>query len=563
MCDQYAVYDGETILYQTEGFSRDAVTDTVALSDGKTLLVCAQDRETLRRRLRDAEEAIAAKDNFLSNMSHDIRTPMNAIVGLTLLAKMHLDETARVADALSKIETASGHLLNLINDVLDMSRINSGRMQITPEDFSLNDLIHETYVIVRPQAEKKGHTLRFVTGDIDAETLRGDSLRLRQIFVNIIGNAVKYTPDGGVVTVRFAEETKGASCLLLFTCEDNGIGMSEEFLQRIFTPFERVQNSTVSRIEGTGLGMSIVAKLTEAMGGTVDVKSKPNEGTTVTVRVPLECREESLPAETLRGKRVLVLEADVPLRERYERFLSSFGVTTAITASVQEALDALAGADISGEGFDAAILGNECGASDKLDIAAYLHRLAPQLPLLLISDDNWEIIGYQAEQSGIITFIPLPLMRKRLAAGLETALNLTADSTAASATPDLQGLRLLLVDDNFINREIAIEILRSTGADIDTAENGQEALDRFLASEEGSYACVLMDVQMPVMDGYEATRRIRESGRGDATLPVFAMTANTFAEDIARAREAGMDTHIPKPIDVDSLMQALKRALGR
>ncbi len=563
MRDQYAVCDGDTVLYQTEGFSRDAVTDSAALSDGKTLLICAPDRETLRRRLRDAEEAIAAKDTFLSNMSHDIRTPMNAIVGLTLLARMHLDETPRVADALSKIETASGHLLNLINDVLDMSRINSGRMQITPEDFSLNDLIHEIYVIVRPQAEKKGHTLRFVTDDLDAETLRGDSLRLRQIFVNIISNAVKYTPDGGTVTVRFAEETEGSNCMLLFTCEDNGIGMSEEFLQRIFTPFERVQSSTVSRIEGTGLGMSIVAKLTQAMRGTVDVKSKLNEGTTVTVRVPLEWREEPAPAETLREKRVLVLEADAPLRERYERFLSSFGMTAALTASVQEALDALAGADISGEGFDAAILGCECGAGDKLEIAAYLHRSAPQLPLLLISDDNWEIIGYQAEQSGIVTFIPLPLMRKRLAAGLETALNLTADSAAASAATDLSGLRLLLVDDNFINREIAIEILRSTGADIDTAENGQEAVDRFLASEEGAYACVLMDVQMPVMDGYAAARCIRESGRGDAGVPIFAMTANTFAEDIARAREAGMDTHIPKPIDVDSLMQALKRALGR
>ncbi len=565
MQDEFAVSDGELILYQSDGFQLDLVTETLSLSGGKTLLICGQDKLILAQRLHEAEEAIAAKDTFLSNMSHDIRTPMNAIVGLTLLAKMHLDETSRVADALNKIETASGHLLSLINDVLDMSRINSGRMQITAEAFSLNDLIHEIMIIIRPQAEKKKHAMRLTTEDISVETLIGDSLRLRQIFVNIISNSVKYTPDGGEITVRFSEEMTQDRCALLFTCQDNGIGMSEDFLQRIFEPFERVHTSTVSRIEGTGLGMSIVKKLTEAMGGSIAIQSKPQEGTTVKIRIPLDYQLITLHTEALKEKRVLVVEADPALQSMYADYLNEFQIAHVITGSVQAALNALADADISSQSYDVVIIGSSCGEKeDKLDFAAYLHKSSPELPLLLASDDDWEQIRYRAAHSGIAAFLPLPLFRKSLINGLETVLDSLSEGNQASAYPDLKGKKLLLVEDNFINREIALEILGVTGAQIDTAENGREAVERFTASPEMGYSLILMDVQMPVMNGYEATEQIRLSQRTDAaTVPIYAMTANTFAEDISKARAAGMNGHIAKPIDVNALMQVLRTAVGR
>lgn len=563
MKEEYAVTDGSSILYRTAGFRDELVTETVPLSGGKELRICGQDRKELMHQLQEAEASVAAKDAFLNNMSHDIRTPMNAIVGLTLLAKMHLDETARVSDALDKIETASNHLLSLINNVLDMSRINSGRMKITPEFFALNDLIHDIMTILRPQAEKKNQNMKLATGDIPAETLFGDVLRLRQIFVNIINNAIKYTNEGGSVLVNFSEEVQGEICKLIFVCEDNGVGMSPEFLERIFDPFERVENTTVSQIEGTGLGMSIVKKLLETMGGTIDVRSRVGQGTAITVSIPLEYRQEELRSEKLRGKRLIILEGSEAIRQTYLRYLGELEVMPVFTDSAGETLDALADADISGELFNALIIGNDCGTEDKLDIAAYLHKSKPDLPIILISDDSWEEIGYRAEHSGIVSFIPLPLFRSSLVNGLAGALEENADPESASAFPDLNGKRILLVEDNPINQEIAREILSMTGAEIDLAENGREAADVFIASENGWYSLILMDVQMPVMDGYKATEAIRALSRPDAqTIPIYAMTANTFAEDIAKAYEAGMNGHIAKPIDINALIQVLRGVSG-
>ena len=531
----------------------------------KTTEELIRENEELRRRLAEANAANAAKETFLSNMSHDIRTPMNAIVGMTALARKHIDEKSRVLDALNKIETASGHLLSLINDVLDMSHINSGRMQINAEPFSLNDLIHDTLVIVRPQAEKKKHRLRFATESIAAETLTGDILRLRQIFVNIISNAVKYTPDQGEISVRFSEELRGGRCELIFTCEDNGIGMSEEFLERIFEPFERVRSSTVSRIEGTGLGMSIVKKLTEVMGGSITVHSRLQQGTSVLIRIPLDYSSEQPDREGLEDKRILVLEATPSLQQSYGAYLGDAGIAHTVVASVQQAMSALADADIAGQPYHAVIIGQACGADeDRLDFAAYLHKAAPELPLLLISDENWEEISYRAEHSGIVSFVALPLLRSSLLNGLKAALRRMPGAEPVSAYPDLRGRRILLVEDNFINSEIAREILGMTGAEVDLAENGREAVDRYTAAPDGCYSLILMDVQMPVMNGYEAAELIRGSSRPDAaSIPIYAMTANTFAEDIARAHAAGMNGHIAKPIDVNALMQVLRAVTGR
>ena len=566
MAREYAVTDQNgQVLYNTPGFDQEAVREKLSLTGGAQLWISGVDREMaeLQTALQEAREANLAKETFLSNMSHDIRTPMNAIIGMTALAKNHIDEKARVADSLEKIEVASGHLLSLINDVLDMSRINAGRMSISQEVFSLGDLLHETLTIVRPQMAQKSHHFRFRAEDILYESLHGDALRLRQIFVNIINNSVKYTPAGGDIDVSFREEAAGDRVILCFVCRDNGIGMTPAFLERIFDPFERVNSSTISRIEGTGLGMSIVKKLIEAMEGTIAIESAPGAGTTVTIRIPLRYELLSVDTAALRGRRLLILEADETMRDTYTRYLRDVGVDFVLAASSQEAIAALTDADFSGSAFDAVILGRDIGPDTSIyDAADYISRAHPGLVIILISDHNWSEIEYQANRHGISLFIPLPVFRKSLLLGLNQAL-LSRDgqeSFGGAAVPDLTGRRILLAEDNEINAEIACELLSMTHAQVDTAENGKEALERFDASAPGTYDLILMDIQMPVMDGYAAVRRIRALDRPDARrVRVIAMTANAFAEDISKARAAGMDGHLAKPIDIPKLMQLLRQ----
>lgn len=519
--------------------------------------------ESLRLRLQEAQNANLAKESFLSNMSHDIRTPMNAIVGMTALAKKHIDEKSRVSDALDKIEIASSHLLSLINDVLDMSRINSGRMTVVEELFSLGDLLHETLTIVRPQAEQRQHSFHFDAENIFAESLYGDALRLRQIYVNIINNAVKYTPERGEITLSVREEEADGRCVLVFLCRDNGIGMSEDFLQRIFDPFERVSSSTLSGVEGTGLGMSIVKKLIDAMAGTIAIESAPGRGTTVTIRIPLRYESVHLNTAPLESRRLLIIEADEALQTLYRRFLDEAGLSYSIVSSSSAAVSAITEADFRGEGYSCAILGRDVGRSNSIfELASYLHKAKSELTLVLVSDLDWGEIEYRANRSGISAFIPIPFFRKSLINGLAHALESSDTGTVSSAVPDLTGKRILLAEDNDINREIACEILSATKVSVDCAANGQEAVDLFLGSAVGTYDLILMDIQMPVMDGYAAVARIRGEAREDAqTIPIFAMTANAFAEDIARARAGGMNGHIAKPIDINLLMQTLRQAL--
>lgn len=523
-----------------------------------------RENEALRLQLMETQNANLAKETFLSNMSHDIRTPMNAIVGMTALAKKHIDEKGRVSDALNKIEVASSHLLSLINDVLDMSRINSGRMSVAEELFSLGDLLHETLTIVRPQVEQRHHSFRFDADNIFAEGLYGDPLRLRQIYVNIISNSVKYTPEHGEIVVSVSqEEAADGRCTLVFTCRDNGIGMSEDFLQRIFDPFERVSSSTLSGVEGTGLGMSIVKKLIDAMAGTIAIESAPGRGTTVTIRIPLRYESVHLNTAPLESRRLLIIEADEALQTLYRRFLDEAGLSYTIVSSSSAAVSAITEADFRGEGYSCAILGRDVGRSNSIfELASYLHKAKSELTLVLVSDLDWGEIEYRANRSGISAFIPIPFFRKSLINGLAHALESSDTGTVSSAVPDLTGKRILLAEDNDINREIACEILSATKVSVDCAANGQEAVDLFLGSAVGTYDLILMDIQMPVMDGYAAVARIRGEAREDAqTIPIFAMTANAFAEDIARARASGMNGHIAKPIDINLLMQTLRQAL--
>ncbi len=517
--------------------------------------------EDLQLQLEEAKSANIAKEAFLSNMSHDIRTPLNAIIGMTALAKKHIDEKNRVSDALNKIEVAGVHLLSLINDVLDMSRINSGRMKIREEAFSLGDLLHETLIITIPQAEKKQHIFTFEASDIERESLYGDPLRLRQIYVNIINNAVKYTNDGGRIRVSVSEDQQDDKTILTFVCEDNGIGMDEEFLSRIFDPFERVTTSTLSGVEGTGLGMSIVKKLIDAMNGTIEVESKPGEGTKVTIKIPLRYENVALEAAALEGERILIIEADEAQREKYRRFLDEYKIVYALASTSTEAVEAVTEADFRGEPFTCAVLGRKMEeGADVFEIASYLHQSYPALTMILISDLNWQSIEYRANRSGITHFIPIPFFRKSLINGLKEALADKGGEAGTAGIPDLTGKHILLAEDNLINREIACEILSVTGAEITSCENGQEAVDAFEASPVGFFDAILMDIQMPVLDGYGAVRKIRANQRDDAQkVRIYAMTANAFAEDIAKAHESGMDGHIAKPIDINILMQTLSR----
>ena len=526
----------------------------------------ARENEALRKALAEAEESNQAKSRFLSNMSHDIRTPMNAIMGMNAIAQNHIDEKARVQDCLDKIRTASVHLMSLVNDVLDMSRIDSGRMVINEERFSLADLVHDLAVIVRPQAVQKNQQFRFEIGEILEESLIGDPLRLRQILVNIIGNAVKYTQDGGSIRVRFSQRTgDGGLVWLDFSCEDNGIGMSPEFLERIFIPFERVHSSTVNKIEGTGLGMAIVKNLVDSMYGTIQVESQEGRGSRFTVSLPLPpaARETVvLPPEGV----VLVAESRDDRAQFIEKCLGESGLTPVRLETGLEAVTYLTEARYEERMPCAMLLGQELEDMPVLDVAAHVRQLAGRdFPILLVSEEDWAPMEYRATRAGVSAFVPCPLFGSRL---LETLSRLTcapdqADRGAGGRDGDYSGRRVLLVEDNELNLEIASELLSMTGVEVDTAENGREALERFTAAPENYYDIIFMDIQMPVMDGYEAARRIRSLERADAgTVWIVAMTANAFVEDMRLSREAGMNEHVSKPVDLERLEDILRRRLN-
>ena len=520
----------------------------------------------LQTALKEAEEANQAKSRFLSSMSHDIRTPMNAIMGMTAIGLSHIDEKARVKDCLDKIRTASAHMMSLVNDVLDMSRIDSGRMTIGEERFSLAELVHDMAVIVRPQAEQKGQTLRFEIQGILEENLLGDPLHLRQILVNIIGNAVKYTQEGGFIRVRFGQRPgEDGKVLLDFLCEDNGIGMSQEFLQRIFIPFERVNSSTVNKIEGTGLGMSIVKNLVDSMGGDIQVESREGFGSKFTVVIPLavsEKKEIALPEEGV----VLVAESRNDRVENISECLGQTGLTMVRMETGMKAVTYLTEAQYEDRMPCAMLLGQELGDMPVLEVASHVRQLAGEdFPILLVSEVDWAQIEYRAARAGVSAVVPCPLFGSRL---LETLSGLLCGSGgsgggAGARRVDYGKYRVLLVEDNELNLEIASELLGMTGVQIDTAEDGQQALEKFSAAPENYYDIIFMDVQMPVMGGYESTRRIRALSRPDAqTVWIVAMTANAFVEDVRQSKEAGMDEHISKPVDLERLQNVLRNRLG-
>ena len=538
-----------------------------------------QKNALLQNALNEAEEANRAKSVFLSNMSHDIRTPMNAIVGMTSIGLSHIDEKGRVQDCLNKIKTASSHLMSLVNDVLDMSRIDSGGMTLNEDEFSLADLIHDIAVIVRPQALQKNHDLQIEIGDIYEDNLMGDTLRLRQVIVNIVGNAIKYTLYNGKIFVKFSqyieEDLEGnqnsgqekRKIWLDFLCEDNGIGMSPEFLERIFVPFERVNNSTTQKIEGTGLGMSIVKNLIDRMGGRIQVESTEGEGSRFRVEIPMRAAvRDRRKLEILAGNTVLIAESREKEARQIEEFLREEAVTPVRVKSGRSAVTWLTQAQTENRMPCAMLLGQELEDMPALDLASHVRQSAGQrFPLLLVSEEDWAQIEYRARRAGINGFVPCPLFRSKLLKTLADMIirNKGDMEEQEERIEDYSGRHVLLVEDNELNLEIAMEMLSLTGVQVETAENGARAVEIFENSPENHFDLILMDVQMPVMNGYEAVKRIRRLSRKDAeSIWIVAMTANAFVEDIRASREAGMNEHLSKPIDVKRLKDILYRQLS-
>ncbi len=493
--------------------------------------------------LEAANAASQAKTNFLSEMSHDIRTPMNAIIGMTDIALNYSKDPARVEDCLKKIRTASAHLLQQIIEVLDMSRIESGKVVLNEEHIQLADQIHSILVIIRPQTAEKKQKLHLNLCNIEHENLIADPTRLRQIFLNILSNAVKYTGEGGEIYISLEQELmEDSSVMLTFRVKDNGIGMTPEFLAKIFQPFEREASSTISRIEGTGLGMAITKKLIEMMGGTIKVTSILNEGSEFTIAIPLKRYE----ADTshfcaLSGRHVLIIQGDGNKLTALPQLLSGLNITCDIAADGNQAIDKINDADISGR--------------------EYFARKGRDFPILMLSENNWSEMEYLMTKLGVNSFIPLPLFKSRLA---EALYPFTKEGHTAKEGQQKRGVtdysknRLLLVEDNMLNLEIAKEILSMTNIMIDTATNGEEAITTFCEKPLFYYDLILMDIKMPVMDGLEATRRIRKLKRLDAAqVPIVAMTANAFEEDRQISIEAGMNAHITKPLDVEQVLSCL------
>ena len=535
----------------------------------------ASDTQELNAKLQvaveKAETANRAKSTFLSNMSHDIRTPMNAIIGFTTLALSNIDDTDRVKDYLGKTLASSNHLLSLINDVLDMSRIESGKIHLEEVEVNLSDVLHDLKTIVSGQIYAKQLELYMDVMDVTDEDVYCDKTRLNQILLNLLSNAIKFTPAGGTVSVRvrqLAGKVHGCG-QYEFRIKDNGIGMSQEFAQKIFEPFERERTSTVSRIQGTGLGMAITKNIVDMMGGTIEVQTAQGKGTEFTVCVPMRAQTEQRPVEKiteLEGLKALVVDDDFNTCDSVTKMLVKVGMRAEWTLSGKEAvLRARQSIEMS-DVYHAYIIDWRLPDMNGIEVTRQIRSLHDDTPIIILTAYDWSDIEVEAKAAGVTAFCSKPMFMSDLRETLMSALGQKPADAVQRLLPeknaDFKGKHILLVEDNELNREIAQEILQEYGFLVDSAENGAVAVEKVSTAAPGSYDLVLMDVQMPIMDGYTATRKIRAlDDPARAKLPILAMTANAFDEDRRNALESGMNGFLSKPIVIDDLMQELHKIL--
>ena len=518
-----------------------------------------------------AETANRAKSTFLSNMSHDIRTPMNAIIGFTTLALSNIDDKERVKDYLAKTLASSNHLLSLINDVLDMSRIESGKIHLEEVEVNLSDVLHDLKTIVSGQIYAKQLELYMDATDVTDEDVYCDKTRLNQILLNLLSNAIKFTPAGGTVSVRvrqLAGKVHGCG-QYEFRIKDNGIGMSPEFAQKIFEPFERERTSTVSRIQGTGLGMAITKNIVDMMGGTIEVQTAQGKGSEFIICVPMRTQDEHRPVEKiteLEGLKALVVDDDFNTCDSVTKMLVKVGMRAEWTLSGKEAvLRARQSIEMS-DVYHAYIIDWRLPDMNGIEVTRQIRSLHDDTPIIILTAYDWSDIEVEAKAAGVTAFCSKPMFMSDLRETLMSALGQKLTDASQELLPeedaDFKDRHILLVEDNELNREIAQEILREYGFRVDTAENGAVAVEKISTAAPGSYDLVLMDVQMPVMDGYTATRQIRAlEDPALAGIPILAMTANAFDEDRRNAMESGMNGFLSKPIVIGDLVQELHKIL--
>ncbi len=516
---------------------------------------------------REAEIASKSKGEFLSNMSHDIRTPMNAIVGMTAIATAHIDDPQQVQNCLKKITMSSRHLLGLINDVLDMSKIESGRMTLNEELVSLREIMESIVSIVQPQVKAKHQKFDIAIYNILSENVHCDSVRLNQVLLNLLSNAIKFTPENGAIEVVLHEETspRGEEYVRIrIEVKDNGIGMSEEFRQHIFESFTREDNKRIHRTEGTGLGMAITKYIVDAMKGEITVKSEQGKGTEFQVVLDLLRAEEKVEDMILPDWVMLVVDDDRQLCESTVDSLRSIGIRAEWVLDGEDAVKMATQHHKEHKDYHVILLDWKMPDMDGIQTARELRRqLGDDVPILLMSAYDWSEIEEEARAAGISGFLMKPLFRSTLFYGLKSFTGGgEVQAAEVKSAPRFSNKRILIAEDNELNWEIASELLHDLGLELEWAENGEVCVNMFRQSEPGYYDAVLMDIRMPVMNGYEATDAIRAMNRPDAALPIIAMTADAYSDDIQRCLSHGMNAHVAKPIDIDEVARILKKHLN-
>ena len=524
--------------------------------------------------LMQANRASKAKSIFLSNMSHDIRTPMNAIVGFTALAITHIDDKEQVEEYLKKIMTSGNHLLSLINDVLDMSRIESGKMHLDEKPCSLPDILHSLRSILQADIRAKQLDLYIDAVDVIDEEIYCDKLRLNQVLLNLLSNAVKYTGAGGMVSMRIIQKPRAPKgyATYEFHIKDNGIGMSDEFVAHIFEPFEREKSSTTSGIQGTGLGMAITKNIVDMMNGTISVKSEQGNGTEVTACFTFRLNDEVKEPQDipqLKNCRALVIDDDFNTCDSVTYMLTQIGMRAEWTLSGKEALLRTHQAVSRGDNYTVYVVDWMLPDMNGIEVTRRIRKeMGEDVPIILLTAYDWLDIEDEAKEAGVTAFCSKPLFYSELHKCLHSIV--CAEEEEREKEQEHSGGekekrhtgRILLAEDNELNQEIAKMILEDAGFTAEVAENGQIALDMLRKSEPGYYQIILMDVRMPVMNGYEATRAIRALENKElSSIPIFAMTANAFEEDKQEAMEAGMNGHLSKPIEIEVLFETLDKIM--
>ncbi len=513
---------------------------------------------------REAESANRAKTNFLSTMSHDIRTPMNAIIGLTTIAEKNLGDVESTGESLRKIGLASNHLLTLINDILDISKVESGKLKLSPLTFSIVETVENLVNISQPMIKEKNLEFNFHINQMEKEYLYADQLRLNQVYINILSNAIKYTEPGGRVSVDMREEKSEApGCVrLIYTVADTGIGMSPEFMANMYQPFSRQTDSRVNSIQGTGLGLAITKQMVELMGGTIECQSEQGKGTTFTVVLDIPVADRQREDMQLDPIDVLIVDDDEIMLQTAVDTLESLGASTEQARSGLEALGMIEHRHLSGRDYGVIIVDwkmPEIGGVET--IKRIRSEINAKIPILLISAYDWSDIEDKAKEAGANGFVSKPLFRSTLydkindLIGKESKVMEPEDDYS-----DLQGLHILVAEDNDVNWEIISAMLAMFGITTDRAENGRVCVDMIQAAAEGSYELIFMDVQMPEMNGLEATRTIRKLENSWASsIPIIAMTADAFSENVTECLDAGMNGHIAKPVDIKLVIKEIRR----